>query len=96
MYTLFVIPSETGADSSILDNEQIENIFNEDIEFVYSTYEHTEQILNDIQLHNLGDDSFFTGNFNIIFLFSDLLWKPIQIGNNIIIISFNIIYFEIN
>ncbi|KAL4090653.1 hypothetical protein QTP88_025447 [Uroleucon formosanum] len=53
--------NETGADSSILDNEQIENIFNEDIEFVYSTYEHTEQILNDIQLHNLGDDSFFTG-----------------------------------
>ncbi|XP_060859754.1 uncharacterized protein LOC132936957 [Metopolophium dirhodum] len=53
--------SETGADCSILDDEQIENILNEDIECVDSTYEHTEQILNDIQLHNLGDGSIFTG-----------------------------------
>lgn len=89
MCTFFVIPSETGADCSILDDEQIENILNEDIECVDSTYEHTEQILNDIQLHNLGDGSIFTGNSNSIIVYY-------YISNNIFIISFNIIYFKIN
>lgn len=73
MYTFFVIPSETGADHSIIDDIQIENLLNEDIECVDSTYEQTEQILNEIQLHNLGGGSIFTGNFITIFWFSDLL-----------------------
>lgn len=72
MYTFFVIPSETGADHSIIDDIQIENLLNEDIECVDSTYEQIEQILNEIKLQHLGDGSIFTGNFNTIFWFSDL------------------------
>lgn len=71
--TVFVIPRETGVDYSILDDEQIENLLNEDVECVDSTYEQTENILNEIQLQNFGDGSIFTGNFNIICWFSDLL-----------------------
>ncbi|KAF0750805.1 Uncharacterized protein FWK35_00024210 [Aphis craccivora] len=46
---------------AIIYGIQIENLLNEDIEYVDSTYEQTEQILNEIQLQNLGDGSIFTG-----------------------------------
>ncbi|XP_050059928.1 uncharacterized protein LOC126551173 [Aphis gossypii] len=46
---------------TILDDEQIAVLLNEDIECIDKEYEETEYVLNRIELANLGDSSIFNG-----------------------------------
>ncbi|XP_022161880.1 uncharacterized protein LOC111027772 [Myzus persicae] len=53
--------STEAATVTILDDEQIANLLNEDSECIDKEYENTEHVLNIIELENLGECSIFNG-----------------------------------
>lgn len=51
--------------SHILNEDQIFELLNEDIENIDVQFEQSEQIINDVELQELGDTSIFTSKYNI-------------------------------
>lgn len=52
-----------------MDDEQIANLLNEDSECIDKEYEETENVLNRIELANLGAGSIFNGKLTKLYFY---------------------------